>query len=190
MRINKRLIFKKPDGSVAISSPALPLSGSYKVGEYLLHTNTLSERLIAVLDAKVNDGSATFTQEETEDDYLNRVESRIRESQSIPPEWVRVAVVSPEDLPPERSLRDSWTHDGNVVCHDLPKAKEIWKNKLRRQRTKRFVELDGQRFVAMRKNLSTVEIDKEAQRLADITDLVDQAIDIESIKSITCDSGI
>lgn len=42
---------------------------------------------------------------------------------------------------PSREFRDAWTIDGSI---DLAKAKEIWKNKIRRARKSRLEALDIQ----------------------------------------------
>jgi hypothetical protein len=54
-----------------------------------------------------------------------------------------VVSISPlASVPPDRSYRDAWTYDGAAISHDMGKAREIHRNKIRAARAPLFAVLD------------------------------------------------
>ena len=72
-----------------------------------------------------------------------------------------------------------------MINIDIPRAKEITKNRLRAERTPLLQALD----IEMMKNLSDTvklaEIEAEKQRLRDITLVVDMLETVEELKSVS-----
>lgn len=72
-----------------------------------------------------------------------------------------------------------------MIKIDIPKAKDITKDRLRAERTPLLQALD----IEMMKNLSDtaklLEIEAEKQRLRDITGLVDTLKTVEELKSVS-----
>lgn len=63
------------------------------------------------------------------------------------PEADRAAVVSidpidPADIPQDRTFRDAWTLDGRGITHDMPKARDIQRERMRRARSPKLEALD------------------------------------------------
>ena len=73
-----------------------------------------------------------------------------------------------------------------IIQIDIPRAKEITKDRLRVERTPLLQALD----IEMMKNLSDTaklaEIEAEKQRLRDITKVVDTLNVIDELKAIKC----
>lgn len=72
-----------------------------------------------------------------------------------------------------------------IIQIDIPRAKEITKDRLRAERTPLLQALD----IEMMKNLSDTaklaEIEAEKQRLRDITKVVDTLDTVEELKSVS-----
>jgi len=73
----------------------------------------------------------------TEDDALQRAMKR-----DIPPDAANVHVVEVSELPQDRAFRNAWLTDGKTVSVDMPKAREIHKNRLREMRAPKLAALD------------------------------------------------
>ena len=73
-----------------------------------------------------------------------------------------------------------------IIQIDIPRAKEITKNRLRAEREPLLQALD----IEMMKNLSDTaklaEIEAEKQRLRDITKVVDSLLTVEELKVVKC----
>lgn len=69
---------------------------------------------------------------------------------------------------------------------NLDKAKEITKNRLRREREPLLQELDVKYQRALEAQSDTTAIVLEKQRLRDITKLADQATSPDELKVISC----
>lgn len=99
------------------------------------------------------------------------------------PEGVEYKIVKDEELPKDRVFRNAWKYD---LKEDIPKAKKIWKDKLRADRESKFREND----LVLRD--ASIESDSgklskgltERDRLRDITGNVDSAKTISAIKKI------
>lgn len=74
-----------------------------------------------------------------------------------------------------------------MITIDFDKAKDITKNRLRRERTPLLQAQDVAFQRALESNLDTTEIVAEKQRLRDVTNLVDTASTLDDLKSLTAD---
>lgn len=121
---------------------------------------------------------------------INTLE-KITEAQAEKRVWERLPkdVINPHfvdgiDLPIE--FRDAWKHHPEKGIHvDFNKAKELTKERLRRERKPLFEKLDNAHRSASRQGLSVREIEIEAKRLADITKNVDLVTTLDELKSIS-----
>jgi len=60
----------------------------------------------------------------------------------LPADAINPQVVEPTVIPTDRTFRNGWSHGGNKVDHDLPKCREILKDKLRADRVPKLAALD------------------------------------------------
>jgi len=91
-------------------------------------------------------------------------------------------IIEDTELPKDRVFRNAWNYD---LKEDIPKSKEIWKDKLRADRKPLLAALDVDSMRAIEDAKDTVAIIAEKNRLRDITLLVDAAKTIDEIKAIT-----
>lgn len=102
--------------------------------------------------------------------------------------WRRI---SPEDLPPARTYRNAWRDTGERIEHDMPKAREIHRAILRRQRAPLLAELDVdyQRADERGDAKGKRAIGQAKQRLRDITadPRIEAAQTVEQLRTITLD---
>lgn len=99
------------------------------------------------------------------------------------PAGAEYKIVEESEIPTDRTFRNAWGYD---LKEDIPKSKEIWKNKLRVDRNPLFTENDIVLRDAVIEN-DDAKKDKgiiERDRLRNITKLVDSANTIEEIKAI------
>ena len=74
-------------------------------------------------------------------------------------------------LPTDRSFRDAWVYgDAEVVEVDMPKAQEIFKDNLRRERQPLLEALDVEYMKAMERGEDTTAIVAQKVALRDVTD--------------------
>ena len=74
-------------------------------------------------------------------------------------------------LPTDRTFRDAWVYgDAEVVEVDMPKAQEIFKDNLRRERKPLLEALDVEYMKAMERGEDTASIVAQKVALRDITD--------------------
>lgn len=55
---------------------------------------------------------------------------------------VSVHPIEGSDLPQDRTFRDAWVFDGKKVTHDMPKVRDVHRDRLRRARIPKFEALD------------------------------------------------
>jgi hypothetical protein len=79
---------------------------------------------------------------------------------------------------------DAWELNGSTVSVNLYKAKEIAKKRLRLERTPLLQEQDVLFQRALETGNDTTAIVVEKQRLRDITNLVDDATNLEQLRKI------
>ena len=109
---------------------------------------------------------------------------RIGHQMPSPLSW---QIVPKESVPIDRSYREAWIFNGKFD-HDMPKAKQIHKDKLRLARNKKFIELDGLWMKAFATN-NKQEVDRieaERQVLRDLPQdpAIDTATTIEQLKAL------
>lgn len=115
------------------------------------------------------------------DVYAHRIDAHLKEQGAIPNDWPMIAVVSPDDVPVDRTFRDAWEFK-NGVSVNFDKAKELTKARLRREREPLLKSLDIQFIKALEKGEPTESIVAEKQRLRDLPTLADSSKDIDALK--------
>jgi len=97
-------------------------------------------------------------------------------------------ICSKEEIPVDRTFRAAWRDNGKSVGIDLDQAKEITRERLRKERKPLLEELDIQSFKAIESEdkIKLAEISTEKQRLRDITisSEIDAATTPEELKAI------
>lgn len=80
--------------------------------------------------------------------------------------------VQPTDLPQDRTYRNAWKDDGQAIVHDMPKAREIHRDRLRQLRAAQFEAND----IALRDAILAQDqqaIAKATKRRDDLRDATD-----------------
>lgn len=92
-------------------------------------------------------------------------------------------IVEDSEIPSDRAFRDAW-ENYEAITVSLVKAKEITKERLRRERKPLLEEQDilFMRAVETSQDKSAIVIEK--QRLRDITALVDDATTLDELKGL------
>lgn len=94
-------------------------------------------------------------------------------------------------IPAKRDFREAWQLSGRVVEHDLEKAKEIHKNRLRAERAIRMETLDTRFMKALETEDSEarqqVIAEKQALRDMPTNPLWDMVTSVEDLRKITLD---
>ncbi len=101
------------------------------------------------------------------------------------------AEVTPIDraaIPTDRTYRDAWMKSGEGIGHDLAKAKEIHRNRLRKARAPMLAALDVEISKALGKgNAEKIALhETERQRLRDVTadPRIEAANSIDELKAV------
>jgi hypothetical protein len=92
-----------------------------------------------------------------------------REVAIVEPTALDWRILKTGEVPTDRTYRDAWTDDGKMITHDMAKAKEIHRNRIRGQRVQVFAELDGKwmRAMAQKDQKAADEIDAQRQKWRD-----------------------
>lgn len=68
----------------------------------------------------------------------------------------------------ERTFREAWENaEGSIISVNMPKARDIWRDKIREERAKVFLQLDADFMRALETGADTSAIVTEKQRLRD-----------------------
>lgn len=99
------------------------------------------------------------------------------------PEGVEYKIIEASELPSNRTFRNAWNYD---LKEDIPKSKEIWKEKLRADRAPLLSALDVeyQRADEESDTIKKADIINQKKVLRDITNGVDSCTTIAEIKTI------
>jgi hypothetical protein len=93
-------------------------------------------------------------------------------------------IVDVDALPTDRAFRGAWEKSGDAVIHNMAKAKNLTKDRLRNER-KPLLEVQDVAFQrALESGASTAAIVSEKQRLRDITKQVDALTSLDELKAV------
>lgn len=101
------------------------------------------------------------------------------------PSDVTGLIVDAATIPSDRSFRNAWKQNGRKIEHDMVKARDIHRNRIREARAPKLAELD----VAMQRELekakpdiSTIATRKQALRDATAAPAIDSATTVDALK--------
>jgi len=130
-----------------------------------------------------------------DDEYIETAIAKMTESwalSSVESAWLPVvswAQVDNNHFPADYSFRNAWVNDNGAVAVDLPKAKEITKDRLRRERVALFAANDiaiNDALLAKDDAAQALAI-AERDRLRDLPALADAATTLEELKELTAE---
>lgn len=104
---------------------------------------------------------------------------------------VSIRKINKEEVPSDRTFRDSWQDEGNNISHNMNKAKEIHLKRLRERRNYLLSEKDKEwmKAVGQENKTEADKIEAERQALRDFPEILkpdlDAAKTIEELKLIT-----
>jgi hypothetical protein len=77
------------------------------------------------------------------------------------------AVITPDQIPAGgRAYRDAWTFNGKTIEHDMPKARDVHRARIRKARIEALKDLDGQWMRATGQGQQIVADEVERKRKA------------------------
>lgn len=128
-------------------------------------------------------------------DFLNRSEMEelevleLLKTRHIPENAENVQIINDTDVPQDRTFRDAWQLNGEVVDHNLDKAKNIKLDCIRQVRNEKLAKLDMELLKAAEQERrdDVKEIMKLKQELRDLPQTINihGCQDIESIKNLS-----
>lgn len=104
---------------------------------------------------------------------------------------VSIRKLNKEEVPNDRTFRDSWQDEGNTISHNMNKAKEIHLKRLRERRNYLLSEKDKEwmKAVGQENKTEADKIEAERQALRNFPEILkpdlDAAKTIEELKLIT-----
>lgn len=97
--------------------------------------------------------------------------------------------VSPDVIPKDRAFRDAWTFNGKTIEHDMDKAREIQRGRLRAERAPKLAALDVEYQRADeagdQKAKGAVAAQKQALRDAPAAAAISAAKTVEELKALS-----
>lgn len=104
---------------------------------------------------------------------------------------VNITEVDLSEIPSDRSYRNAWVVKDGIIDHDMDRAKELHKDKLRNDRAPLLAKLDLEisKALSQGRNQDVVRLEAERQRLRDVTAKpeIAAATSVEDLKKITID---
>jgi hypothetical protein len=94
--------------------------------------------------------------------------------------------IAETDIPADRTFRVALTDNGVQLTHDMPKARDIWRDKMRAARASLFANLDEQLMQALERGQPTAAIAARKQALRDVTadPAIEAAQTLEQLKAV------
>lgn len=177
----KKIIYARPDGSVEVFTPAegarLANFITFPDGSRLPNVVTTSYNVSSVTDnaaplpvdqilRRWPVAGATADWAETEDEFIERLRPKV-----VPVDALDVRVVTETEIPADRTFRGAWMLGPNGIEHDMDKAREIQKNRLRELRSPLFEPIErAQRTALANGDLTTAkDMEEQLQALRDVT---------------------
>lgn len=147
-----RLCCAMPDGTVRILSPA----------PEMFDPSSRTRQLLAE--------KGKLPLEATEQEVWAFIRAK-----DVPKDAVSVCAHDASELPQDRTFRNAWTHDGEQVCVDMPKARQIHLENIRRARAPELDRLDKEWMKAMgQKRMADADaFEAMRQSLRDIPQVLD-----------------
>lgn len=101
-------------------------------------------------------------------------------------EVVSVQQITEADVPTDRTFRNAWTLHNSTITHDMAKAREIHRDRLRRERAPKLSALDIEFQRALEAGSDTKAITAKKQVLRDAPNdpRIDAAQTVEDLKKV------
>lgn len=184
----EKIIYTRPDGGISVVHPA----EGFRLATALKQNGKILVRSeVAVPVDSLRRGwpipGVTAQWAETEGEFVARVRAKV-----VPADAINVQVVDGSTIPSDRTFRDAWAVNGGAVAVDMPKAREIHKDRMRSERAPKLAALDIEFIQAVEADDKTKQADIAArkQALRDVTD--DPAIEAagtpEDLKAVLPDA--
>lgn len=103
---------------------------------------------------------------ETEDEFVTRIAVK-----DVPADAIGMQIVDATAVPADRTFREAWKSGISGIVHDMPKCREIHKNKLRELRAPKLAALDVEymRTLESGDTARMQQIAAQKQALRDVT---------------------
>lgn len=164
------LVYTRADGGTSIvrAAPGYRLVASY--GDETFDPPVPAETIrhdAEWLKTAAREGRLIWA--ETNEDFIARVAGR-----SVPKDAIDVRIADEDEVPADRTFRNALQND---LTHDMGKARDIWRDKLREERAPLLAALDVEYMRADETGdlAAKTAIAKQKQALRDVT--ADPAID-------------
>lgn len=95
-------------------------------------------------------------------------------------------IVDATAIPSDRSFRDAWKRNRRSIEHDMPKAREIHRDRIREARAPKLAELDvalQRELENPRPNTTAIATQKQALRDATAAPAIDAAQTVDELKA-------
>jgi hypothetical protein len=119
----------------------------------------------------------------TEDEALGRAMLK------LPPDAIDPQIIDEADIPADRSFRNAWSRMGSKIVHDMGRARDIHRDRLRAARAPLLAELDVayQRADEKSDAAEKARVVVQKQVLRDITKHpdIDSAKTIDDLKAVS-----
>jgi hypothetical protein len=175
----KRIVYTLPAGNVALMTPAshARLISAFTVDGQRYECNPPAPLGDAVHYFGTEDIAPEFAG--TEDEFLQWVAAK------DVPAGVQFHIVDDNVLPADNVFFDAWRlSDAGVVSVDLTHAREITKERLRRERAPLLVAQDVAYQRATESGGNTASVVAEKNRLRDLTKAADTASTLDQLKAL------
>lgn len=174
----KRIIYTRPDGGLSVCTPA---QGGRLAFWITLADGTVIDARDPVQRATKQNPPAVPVDSllrrwpvegavaewaETEDEWVARIAAK-----DVPKDATDVQIVDESAIPTDRTFRNGWKAGMGKVEHDMPKCREIHKDRLRELRAPKLAALDVEYMRALEAGDSALAADIAAQKqvLRDVT---------------------
>lgn len=154
------ICYHRPDGGLSICRPA---PWARRCSSIVVAGKTISFDDPVPFDGLVRAYKTTHlspTWAESEEEFTARIRAK-----DVPSD-ADVLIIDDSRIPEDRTYRNAWKHDGNTVVHDMPKARELHRNMLRRARAPKLAELDIEYQRADERGDATAKQDVAARKQA------------------------
>jgi hypothetical protein len=191
----KRIIYKRPDDGLDIIVPvargcALNNAAELMLAEFPEDRATITAALAKMPAEMAHDLPSPFPgmsrpiyRPETDEEFVARIAAK-----DLPSNATYVQIVDSEDLPLDQTFRDAWTTRGTGIETNLPKAREIWRARIRQARVPLLSQLDVEFTRAHgRKDeaaAAMIEVQRQALRDAPADPRIEAAQTPEELKAV------
>lgn len=157
----KKIVYTRADGGVSVFNPAPGARLAFANGEFAFDRpyklEDLSRKAIS---------AGEFLVVEDDEAFLLRLAAKV-----VPPDATNIQFLAEEDIPADRTFRNAWEQGDKVVAVNMPKARDLHRDKLRGLRSSEFEPLERQQRTALSTGdiAAAQAIEAKLQALRDVT---------------------